>query len=104
MNKEQVRDVLAALGPVAKGTLSQVSKPCGRTTCAACRAGRKHKAFLFTYSDGGRRRCLYVAPGLVPALRQALSNGRVIEAVLHESGPRMIRRWRQEAGGSTEVS
>lgn len=98
MEKQQIREALKALGPVAKGTLSEVRKPCARANCAACRSGRKHKAFLFTYADGGKRRCMYVAPGLVPALRQALSNGRAVEAVLHEAGPDLIRQWRQSSG------
>ena len=98
MNKDQIREALRALGPMAKGTLSEVRKPCARANCAACRSGRKHKALLFTYADGGRRRCMYVAPGLVPALREALSNGRTLEALLHEGGPELIRQWRQTHG------
>jgi hypothetical protein len=102
VKKEQIRGALVALGPVAKGSLSEVRKPCARAHCAACRSGRRHKAFLFTYADGGRRRCMYVAPGLVPALRKALGNGRTVEAVLHEGGPELIRQWRQ-AGGKVEA-
>jgi len=97
---EPIREALRALGPVAKGTLSEVRKPCTRANCAACRSGRKHKAFLFSYAQDGKRRCMYVAPGLVPALRQALLNGRAVEAVLHEGGPDLIRQWRQAAGGT----
>ena len=100
MKTEPIREALRALGPVAKGTLSEVRKPCARANCAACRSGRKHKAFLFSYAQDGKRRCMYVAPGLVPALRQALLNGRAVEAVLHEGGPDLIRQWRQAAGGT----
>jgi hypothetical protein len=87
---------------VAKGTLSEVRKPCVRANCAACRSGRKHKAFLFSYADGGKRRCMYVAPGLVPTLQEALRNGRAVEAFLHQAGPELIRQWREagsQAGG-----
>lgn len=98
MNTLQIREALQALGPVAKGTLSEVRKPCGRANCAACRAGTKHKAFLFSYADGGKRRCMYVPPGRVPALREALRNGRAVEAYLHQCGPELIRQWREAAG------
>lgn len=101
MKTEPISEALKALGPVAKGSLSEVRKPCARANCAACRSGRKHKAFLFTYADGGRRRCMYVAPGLVAALREALRNGRTVEAALHKGGPELIRQWRQ-AGGKAE--
>ena len=98
MNKQQIGEALKALGPVAKGTLSEVRKPCTRANCAACQAGAKHKAFLFSYADGAKRRCMYVAPGLVPTLREALRNGRAVEAFLHQSGPESIRQWRRVAG------
>lgn len=98
VKKQQIREALKALGPVAKGTLSEVRKPCTRANCAACQAGTKHKAFLFSYADGGVRRCMYVAPGLVPMLREALRNGRAVEAFLHQSGPELIRQWRKDAG------
>ena len=97
MKEQQVREAFEALGPVAKGTLSEVRKPCARANCSACRAGTKHKAFLFSYADGGKRRCMYVAPGLVPTLREALRNGRAVEAYLHQSGPELIRQWRDAA-------
>lgn len=98
MKKQQIREALKALGPVAKGTLSEVRKPCSRANCTACRAGTKHKAFLFSYADGGKRRCMYVAPGLVPALHEALRNGRAVEAYLHRCGPELIRQWREAVG------
>ena len=102
METEQIREALRALGPVAKGTLCEVRKPCTRANCAACRSGRKHRAFLFSYAQDGKRRCMYVAPGLVPALREALLSGRAVEAVLHEGGPALIRQWRRTAGGTEE--
>jgi hypothetical protein len=98
VKKQQIREALQALGPVAKGTLSEVRKPCARANCAACQAGTKHRAFLFSYADGGKRRCMYVAPGLVPALHEALRNGRAVEAYLHQSGPELIRQWREAVG------
>lgn len=102
MTTQQIREALEGLGPVAKGTLSEVRKPCARANCQACRSGHRHKAFLFSYADGGKRRCMYVAPGLVPTLQEALCNGRAVEAFLHQAGPELIRQWRT-AGRQTEA-
>jgi hypothetical protein len=92
----QFRDQLAALWPVLKGSLSQVAKPCIRPHCPACAKGDQHPAFLWTFSQGGRRRCLYVPAELVPLVRQGLENGRRLEARLAALGPAWLRAWRQQ--------
>jgi len=96
MNKKQIKDALQAIGPAAKGSLVEVRKPCIRPQCPACKAGRKHRAFMFHYAQGGKRRCLYVPLALVNALREALRNGRLVEECLHEAGPALIKAWRAE--------
>ena len=75
----QFREHLAALWPVLKGSLSQVAKPCNRPNCLACAKGDKHAAYLWTFSQAGQRRCLYVPAELVPLVRQGLENGRRLE-------------------------
>ena len=60
------------------------------------RPGDKHPAFLWTFTVHGRRRCLYVPADLVPRLRQALANGRRLEARLAALGPAWLRAWRQQ--------
>lgn len=92
----QFREVLATLWPVLKGSLSEVRKPCVRPHCAACAKGDKHPAFLWTFTEAGRRRCLYVPAELVPRLRQGLENGRQLEARLSALGPAWLRAWRQQ--------
>ena len=94
-------DELALLWPLAKGSLTEVRKPCVRPDCPACKDGRKHKAILFSFSQGGQRRCRYVPPDLAPILRQALANGRRLEARLAELGPALIDayRRRRDSGG-----
>jgi hypothetical protein len=87
---------LAALWPALKGSLSEVRKPCIRPHCPACARGDKHPAFLWTFTEQGRRRCLYVPAELVPLLRQALENGRRLEARLAALGPAWLRAWRQQ--------
>lgn len=88
-------DALAGLWPLAKGSLTEVRKPCIRPACPACKAGRKHQAILFTFTEGGRRRCRYVPADLAPVLREALANGRRLEARLAELGPALIEAYRR---------
>jgi hypothetical protein len=51
--------------------------------------------WIFSFQQGGKRRCLYVPAALVPRLRQALATGRAVEAYLHAAGPALIRAYRQ---------
>lgn len=88
-------DEMAGLWPIAKGSLAEVRKPCIRPTCPACKSGKKHPAWLFSFSQGGKRRCRYVPLDLVPALRQALENGRQLEKRLVELGVELLTRYRQ---------
>jgi hypothetical protein len=92
----QFQQQLAALWPALKGSLSQVAKPCIRPNCPACTKGDKHPAFLWTFTQAGRRRCLYVPVELVPLVRQGLENGRRLEARLAALGPAWLRAWRQQ--------
>ena len=86
---------LRALWPALKGSLSRVHKPCIRPRCRACARGTKHRAWLLAFTQQGRRRCMYVPKALVPVLRQALQNGRKIEALLYQVGPELIRGYRR---------
>ena len=67
---------LERLWPAIKGSLSEVRKPCIRPNCAACARGDKHPAFMLSFTDKGRRRCMYVPAELVPQLQQALTTAR----------------------------
>jgi hypothetical protein len=86
----------AGLWPVAKGSLAQVRRPCMRRNCQACARGDKHPGWIFVFREKGRQRCLYVRKTLVPALRQAILNGRRLEERLTRAGHELIERDRQE--------
>jgi hypothetical protein len=92
----QFLELFAALWPPLKGSLSQVAKPCIRPNCPACAKGDKHPAFLWTFTEAGRRRCLYVPAELAPLVRQGLDNGRRLEARLAALGTAWLRAWRQQ--------
>ena len=81
-----------ALWPVAKGSLNLVRKPCVRPSCPACLRGDKHPVWLYTFSVAGQRRCVYVPAARVPALQQALANGRALDLLLGQCGAALLRQ------------
>ena len=95
LEQQAFLDELAAMWPLAKGSLAEVRKPCIRPTCPACQSGKKHPAWLFSFTQGGTRRCRYVPSELVPLLQQALDNGRHLEKRLVELGVELLTRYRQ---------
>jgi hypothetical protein len=93
---------LLALWPALKGSLSEVRKPCIRPSCPACLRGDKHPAFIFSFAEKGRRRCMYVPAELVPLIREGLDNGRKLEALLTEVGPTLLRLYRENRAAKTK--
>jgi len=93
--RERFLAQIAKWWPAAKGSVAEVHKPCVRAGCQACAEGRKHRAFILSYKDGARRRCLYVPAERVSALRTAIANGRRIEQLLSLCGADMVRQARQ---------
>jgi len=93
---------LLPLWPALKGSLAEVRKPCIRRNCPACARGDKHPAFIFSFSEQGRRRCMYVPAELVPFFQQGLENGRKLEALLTQAGPMLLHRFRQERAAKTK--
>jgi hypothetical protein len=83
------------LWPALKGSLAKVHKPCIRKNCAACAQGDKHPAWLLSFTQKGRRRCLYVPLALVPAIQKALKNGRKLEALLYKMAVDMVKEHRR---------
>lgn len=86
---------LATLWPLAKGSVTEVRKPCIRPGCPACKAGRKHKAIFFSFPKDGRRVCRYVPANLAPVLRQAVANGRHLERRLAQLGEALLQEYRK---------
>ncbi len=94
---EELRRAMGEVWPVAKGSLSLVRKPCVRSNCKACASGEKHPVWLFSFRQAGRRRCMYVPERLVGTLRQAIENGRRMEALMADAGEALIRE--ESSGG-----
>lgn len=94
--RKQWLDQLASAWPALKGSLARVKKPCIRKNCPACARGDKHPAWIFSFTDGQRRRCMYVPKELVPLFRQGLQQGRRLEKLLFALGPELLRAYRQQ--------
>lgn len=92
---------LLSCWPALKGSLAEVHKPCIRPHCATCARGDKHSNYLLTFTEAGRRRCLYVPKPLVPLLQRALKNGRRIEQLLYAMGPALLREYRAKNPAQT---
>jgi hypothetical protein len=86
---------IKSLWPALKGSLALVHKPCIRPGCARCASGKKHPAHMLSYTQEGRRRCMYVPAAMVPVIERALENGRKIEVLLYQSGPALVRDYRK---------
>ena len=95
LQRDRFLKQLAQLWPAAKGSVAEVRKPCTRPGCKACAEGRKHRAFILGYKEGGRRRCLYVPADQVAGLRAAIANGRRIEQLLSQCGAEIIKQARR---------
>jgi len=87
---------LERLCPAIKGSLAVVRKPCIRPHGPAGARGDKHPAFILSFTDKGRRRCMYVPAEFVPQLRLALRNGKALETLLYELGPELLRQYRRQ--------
>jgi hypothetical protein len=87
---------LPALWPPLKGSLALIKKPCIRKNCPACARGDKHPAWILSFTQDKRRRCMYVPKQLIPFLRQGIQNGRRLEQLLFALGPDLLRAYRQQ--------
>ena len=81
---------VAALYPVAKGSLREVRRNCLRPGCATCASGRMHTAWLMTFYLDGRQRSRHVPKTMVKELKRALENGRRLENAMLLSGLAML--------------
>ena len=96
-NGKAAGELLASLrnyGPVAKGSLALVHARCAKKGCRACRDGKGHPSWIFTFWEDGRHRCLHVRKGDVGVIRKALERGREVESLLVGEGVRLIRALR----------
>jgi hypothetical protein len=81
----------AELWPAILGSLSFRRSPCGRKNCPACLSGEQHWSHVLYGRHDGRRFAVYVPEDLVPQVRHAVENGRALQDLMVQAGPRYIR-------------
>jgi hypothetical protein len=81
----------ASLWPALLGSLSYRRTRCIQPNCAACQSGEQHASWVLYGRHNGRRFAVYVPEDLVPEVRRAVDNGRVLQDLLIQAGPRYVK-------------
>lgn len=87
---------VSGIWPVATGSLSLRRGPCIRKNCSACAVGRGHSSYALYVRRGSRRFSIYVPQKLVPEVRKAIENGRLLQELINEAGLRYVRALKKE--------
>jgi hypothetical protein len=82
--------------PAIFGSLSLRRAPCVRENCEACRCGEQHQSYVLYGRLKGRRFTVYIPEDLVPEVRRCLDNGRALQELLFEAGPRYIKALKRQ--------
>ena len=93
MNTDRMTDLrrwfleaIQKLWPVAAGSLSLRKSPCIRENCQACKSGKGHSSYVLYGRHSGRRFSIYIPEGLVPEVRAAFRNGRLLQGLINDEG------------------
>jgi hypothetical protein len=74
--------------PVATGSLSLRKGPCA--------VGKGHSSHALYVRRGSRRFSIYVPERLVPEVRKAIENGRLLQDLINEAGVRYVSALKNE--------
>jgi hypothetical protein len=85
----------ASLWPALLGSLSYRRTRCIQPNCAACQSGEQHASWVLYGRHNGRRFAVYVPDDLVPEVRRAVDNGRALQDLLIQAGPRYVKSLKQ---------
>ena len=81
----------ADLWPALVGSLSFRRTRCGHENCQTCLSGELHPSHVLYGQHNGRRFAVYVPEDLVPQVRRAVENGRAVQELLVQAGPRYVK-------------
>ena len=84
------------LEPAVLGSLNFRRCPCVREHCQACETGEQHPSYVLYGRVKRRRFTLYVPEELVPEVRRAVANGRALQDLLVQAGPRYVKALKRE--------
>src|ERR1700686_3856576 len=86
----------AGLWPALLGSLSFRRSRCMQANCAACLSGEQHRSHVLYGRHNGRRFAVYVPEELVGEVRRAVENGRALQDLLVQAGPRYVKALKRE--------
>ena len=81
----------ASLLPAMLGSVSFRRAPCMRANCPACRSGEQHRSHVLYGRHNGRRFAVYVPEELVDEVSRCIENGRALQDLLMQAGPRYVK-------------
>jgi hypothetical protein len=80
----------ASLLPAMLGSPS-FRAPSIQANCSACPCGEQHRSHVLYGRHNGRRFAVYVPEELVGEVRRAVENGRALQDLLIQAGPRYVK-------------
>src|SRR5216684_6253498 len=87
---------VAGGGPAMVGSLCFRRSRCGHANCAACLSGAQHPSHVLYGRHNGRRFAVYVPEDLIGEVRRAVDNGRALQDLLVQAGPRYVKALKRE--------
>ena len=95
--ERQVRSRLAQLahaGEFLRGSLTLMRHTCGKRACR-CARGEKHESWYLGYSEGGRKRMVFIPREALPHVREWVARHREARGCLESLCRAGLRRLRE---------
>src|SRR5712671_1414146 len=92
----------AGFWPALLGSLSFRRSPCVHENCPACLSSEQHPSHVLYGRHNGRRFAVYVPEDLVPEVRRAVENGRALQDLLVQAGPRYVKALKRERASAVK--
>jgi hypothetical protein len=86
------------LAPVASGSLSLRKSKCIRKNCSVCASGEGHSSHVLYGRRDGKRFSTYFPEEVVRQVREAITNGRLIQELVTEAGVRFTEALKAKCG------
>ena len=97
-----IQSEAAGLWPAILGSLSFRRSRCGHENCRACLSGEQHPSHVLYGRHNGRRFAVYVPEDLVGEVRRAVANGRALQDLLVQAGPRYVKALKRERASAVK--
>jgi len=83
--------------PCCGGSLSLRKSPCIREKLRRLRSGEGHSSHVLYGRRDGKRFSIYIPDQMVPEVREAIANGRLIQELVTEAGIRYMEALKSKA-------